>query len=115
MGTVWRPALRCDSSFKDYIESLRKVTSLDKNQIMRAMMFVAAHSEDFKFVISEYKKEGVTSLPVPSWNPWEDEHWLNQTHTKKDTGVTSKNLDNKEISIEKGEGGVIKVEVSSLL
>lgn len=112
MGTIWRPALRMDSAFKDYIDSLNEVTSLDRNQIMRAMIFVAAHSEDFKFVISEHKKDGVTELPLPSWQPWEDEYWLNQTFQKK-TDVTAQMLDTSEILIKK-EGGVTKIDLSSL-
>ncbi|MEC1716578.1 hypothetical protein [Schinkia azotoformans] len=112
MGTVWRPALRCDSAFRDYIDSLNEVTSLDRNQIMRAMMFVAAHSEDFKFVISEYKKDGVTTLPDPTWQPWEDEYWLNQIYQKK-TDVIDQTPDINVVSIKK-EGGVTKIDVSSL-
>ncbi len=113
MGTVWRPALRCDSSFKDYIDSLYKVTSLDKNQIMRMMMFVSAHSEDFKFVISEYKKDGVTSLPSPKWETWEDAYWLNQTYKSKSGDVTPKTIDIPMFTV-KGNGSGFKVDLSSL-
>lgn len=115
MGTMWRPALRCDSSYRDYIDSLYKVTALDKNQIMRLMWFVAAHSEDFKIIISEYKKAGVNQLPLAPWHSWEDVLWLKQTYKKKSDGTTQEKIDSKEVSIQKGDGGVIKIEVSSLL
>lgn len=75
-------------------------------------MFVAAHSEDFKFVISEYKNDGVTTLPSPTWQPWEDEYWLNQIYQKK-TDVIDKTPDINEVSIKK-EGGVTKIELSPL-
>ncbi|MEC1726910.1 hypothetical protein P9E34_19555 [Schinkia azotoformans] len=114
MGTIWRPTLRCDSAYRDYIEALYQVTSLDKNQIMRMMMFVSAHSEDFKFVISEYKKDGVTSLPYPEWETWEDAYWIKQTYKKISSDVTLTTIDIPMFTV-KGNGSGIKVDLSSLL
>lgn len=115
MRTVWRPALRCDSSFKNYIDSLNQVTSLDKNQIMRLMIFIAAHSGEFKQIIAEYKKADVTKMPGPEWEIWEDGYWLKQTYPSKKNDVILKSLETKEVSIKKGEDGVIKIDLRSLL
>lgn len=114
MGAAWRPAIRCDSTYRNYIDSLHASTILDKNQIMRLMMFVAAHSHEFIEILTEYKRDGVTTLPIAPWHGWEDAYWLNQTYKSKSVGVTIENLENEEVSIQKGEGGVIKVDVSSL-
>ncbi|HHY72310.1 MAG TPA: hypothetical protein GX497_03615 [Bacillus bacterium] len=113
IGTMWRPALRCDSTYKNYIDSLHENTILDKNQIMRLMMFVAAHSEDFIQIITEYKRDGVTKLPLVPWQSWEDALWLNQTYKSKQSTAINNIIENKEIAVKKIDG-VIKVEVSSL-
>lgn len=102
---MWRPAIRCDSAYRDYIDSLYEVTFLDKNQIMRLMMFVAAHSDEFKQILKEYKKSGVTTLPSPKWQSWEDGYWLNQTYKEKSSGVTPKSLDTTSIKL-KDTGGI---------
>lgn len=113
MGTVWRPALRCDSAYRDYIDSLSDMTSLDKNQIMRLMLFVASTSEEFKDIISEYKKDDVTVLPEAIWEKWEDGFWLNQTYQKK-TGVTDQTLDTEELIPIKKNTGVISFTLPPL-
>lgn len=110
MGTVWRPALRCDSVYKNYIDSIYESTSLDKNQIMRLMMFIAAHSSEFKEILFEYRKNGVTSMPAAPWHSWEDVLWLNQTYKKSRGDTTPVTLDNNRFTI-KGNGGVIKLQL----
>lgn len=114
MGTVWRPALRCDSVYRDYIDSIFESTSLDKNQIMRLMMFVAAHSSEFKGILMEYKKDGVTDIPVALWHCWEDAFWLNQTYSPKRGDTTPGSID-KTRFIVKGNGRGIKLDLRSSL
>lgn len=110
MGTMWRPALRCDSVYRDYINSLHESTSLDKNQIMRLMMFVAAHSDEFYQILKEYQRDGVTKLTVAPWRSWEDALWLNQTYQQKRGDTTPESLDTQRFTL-KGNGGVIKLQL----
>lgn len=112
---LYRPTVRYDEVFRDYVEQVNKTTILDCNQIFRLALFIAAHSDDFKQIIAEYKKEDVTGLPVPGWEVWEDGYWLNRRYKPNKVDVTSESLDTKEVVVEKGEGGVTKVVVSSLL
>lgn len=110
MGAVWRPALRCDSVYKNHIDSIYESTSLDKNQIMRLMMFIAAHSSEFKGILMDYRKNGVNMLPVAPWHSWEDALWLNQTYRKNRGDTTPVTFDNTRFTV-KGNGGVIKLQL----
>ncbi|MEC1723932.1 hypothetical protein P9E34_04120 [Schinkia azotoformans] len=102
---MYRPTVRMDDVYRDYLEKLADVTILDRNQLFRLALFIAAHSEDFKQVISEYKKEDVTRLPVPSWEVWEDGYWINQTYKSNKADVTSKSIEPERIPL-KSVGGV---------
>ncbi|WP_458414516.1 hypothetical protein ACNQFZ_06525 [Schinkia sp. CFF1] len=114
MGTIWRPTLRCDSAYRDYINSLHDSTVLDKNQIIRLMMFVAAHTNDFKVIISEYKRSDVTEIPAAPWNSWEDALWLNQSYKQKRNGVTSKSIEHERIPLKRNAGGVMSFNLPPL-
>lgn len=41
--------------YKGYVESVFKPTELDRNQIIRLALFVAAHTSEYKTYLEKYK------------------------------------------------------------
>jgi len=74
---VYRPTVRYAPVFRDYVESIFRATTLDRNQIIRAALFAAAHSEKFYSILKQYQKKDVP-LPCPSWKMTDHELWLEQ-------------------------------------
>jgi hypothetical protein len=58
--TVYRPTVRYSPVFKDYVDSVFRATTLDRNQIIRAALYTAAHSMEFQELLKQYQKK--TSL-----------------------------------------------------
>jgi hypothetical protein len=79
---VYRPTVRYPDVYKQYIEDVFKVTTLDRNQIIRLALFVAAHSPEYKTILKKYKIDDVP-LPHPDWGQAEEECWKNQNYSKK--------------------------------
>lgn len=42
---VYRPTVRYPDVYKNYIENIYKATNLDRYQIIRLALFIAAHSK----------------------------------------------------------------------
>lgn len=76
---VYRPTVRYDELFRDYVDSLFHATHLDRNQIIRGALFAAAHSKEFHLLLNSYKKRDVPIPPAP-WLLEEQSLWLNQSH-----------------------------------
>jgi len=74
---TYRPTVRYDDSFRIYVDDLFHATHLDRNQIIRAALFAAAHSREFIDLLSVYKKPN-TSLPSPEWKLRQHGYWLDQ-------------------------------------
>jgi hypothetical protein len=64
------------------VDGLFNSTYLDRNQIIRAALFAAAHSKEFRSILEKYKKSDVT-LPQVDWGLDEEECWKNQSYTPK--------------------------------
>lgn len=79
---TYRPTVRYPDLYKDYIEGVYKVTSLDRNQIIRLALFTAAHSPEFNAILQKYKLENVP-LPYPNWEMDEEGAWKEQSYIKK--------------------------------
>lgn len=71
---VYRPTVRYHSTFKTYVDDLFHATHLDRNQIIRAALFAAAHSKEFQTIIHSNKKKDVP-LPCPKWLLDQPELW----------------------------------------
>jgi hypothetical protein len=95
---LYRPTIRYSDTYKEYVDSLFQATTLDRNQIIRAALFVAAHSKDFLSLIQEHKK-GDAPTPSPTWSLSDNALWMemdpktigkrddvnvNHTRTRKD-------------------------------
>lgn len=74
---MYRPTIRCSDMYKDYINKLFYSTNLDRNQIIRAALFTAAHSELFQKLMSEHQKKDVTLPPLP-WSVENNRLWMEQ-------------------------------------
>ncbi|USL11054.1 hypothetical protein [Bacillus bombysepticus] len=79
---VYRPTVRYSDVYKDYIENVYKSTDLDRNQIFRLALFVAAHSDEFKSILQKHKIADVP-LPCPYWDRGEEDCWKEQNYIKK--------------------------------
>lgn len=88
MNLVYRPTVRYDERYREYVEELFKATNLDRNQIMRLALFLLGHSEEGKKVLSNYLKKG-SSLPSPSWSKNHTVVWLEKTIEELPEGETS--------------------------
>jgi hypothetical protein len=75
--SVYRPTVRYAPAFRDYVDSVFQATTLDRNQIIRAALFAAAHTKEFYDILIDYKKEDVP-LPCPKWRLSDHHYWLEQ-------------------------------------
>lgn len=82
---MYRPTVRYDDIFREYVDQLFKATHLDRNQILRGALFAAAHSEEFRRLLASHKKKDV-SLPLPDWEPHQDRYWMEQSPKIKEGG-----------------------------
>ncbi|MFC0561460.1 hypothetical protein [Halalkalibacter alkalisediminis] len=74
---MYRPTVRYEDVYKEYVENVFNATHLDRSQIIRAALFIAGHTEQFSRIVDPYLKRGM-SLPSPLWEEEDEELWLNQ-------------------------------------
>jgi hypothetical protein len=79
---MYRPTVRYDDVFKEYIDGLFHATHLDRNQIIRAALFAAAYSKEFQELMTEHKKKDVP-LPPPLWKSNQHRYWMERTPKKE--------------------------------
>ncbi len=61
--SVYRPTVRYAPVFRNYVDAVFHATTLDRNQIIRAALFTAAHTKEFQMLLRQYQKK--TSLSPP--------------------------------------------------
>lgn len=91
---MYRPTVRYDDKYKDYVDQVFKATSLDRNQIIRLALFAAPFSPLFQYQI---KKHMTSPLPPACWEVTDHGLWLEQTYNTIEEGKDV-NGDNQEIS-----------------
>jgi hypothetical protein len=74
---MYRPTVRYEDVYKEYVENVFNATHLDSSQIIRAALFIAGHTEQFSRIVDPYLKRGM-ALPSPLWEEEDEELWLNQ-------------------------------------
>ena len=79
---VYRPTVRYPDMYKDYIEDLFKATELDRNQLIRLALFVAAHSDQYKAILKKHQRNDIP-LPCPGWSIHEERCWKDQNYIRK--------------------------------
>ncbi|MBU8773168.1 hypothetical protein [Cytobacillus oceanisediminis] len=80
---MYRPTVRYDDIFRDYVDKLFHTCHLDRNQIIRGALFAAAHSKEFQELLKPFCKKDV-SLPFPSWQLEDGQYWMEQRPVKKE-------------------------------
>jgi hypothetical protein len=97
--TVYRPTVRYSPVFKDYVDSVFRATTLDRNQIIRAALYTAAHSMEFQELLKQYQKKDVP-LPRPKWGLSEHQFWLEQCPemVKGGEDVNANSTRNREVA-----------------
>lgn len=93
---MYRPTVRYADVFKEYVEFLYEATSLDRNQIIRAALFTAAHTNEFQQLLSHYQRRDV-SLPSPDWGLDQHSLWMEQNPVETKRKVLAKNMGTKEL------------------
>lgn len=101
---MYRPTVRYDDVFRDYVDSLFRATHLDRNQIIRGALFAAAHSEEFQKLLEPYKK-GDVPLPSPLWKVHQDGYWLEQSPQIKGEG--------KDVNVNLERTGTVKEAIGT--
>ena len=91
---MYRPTVRYADVFKEYVNALYDTTSLDRNQIIRAALFTAAHTKEFQELLSKHRRKNVP-LPSPDWNLEQHSFWLEQNpgESKKEKRVEDKRVE----------------------
>jgi hypothetical protein len=97
---MYRPTVRYDDIFREYVDTLFHATNLDRNQIIRAALFAAAHSKEFRNLLEPYKKKDVP-LPSPLWKLEQQCFWLEQRPQLK-------RLDGEINDVKIKNGGIVK-------
>jgi hypothetical protein len=72
---LYRPTVRYSDAYKGYVDDLFQSTTLDRNQIIRAALFIAGHSKEFNDLLEDYKK-GDVPTPSPTWSLSDRALWL---------------------------------------
>jgi hypothetical protein len=83
--TMYRPTVRYDDVFRDYINNLFHATHLDRNQLIRGALFAAAQSKEFQTLLKPYQKKDVP-LPSPLWKAEQHCFWMEQSPKIKGEG-----------------------------
>jgi hypothetical protein len=92
---MYRPTVRYSEIYRKYVDDVFHATNLDRNQIIRLALFVAANSPEYNAILSEYKKADV-SLPHAGWEPHQSPLWQSQEPSEIEEGGTSHVIDGRE-------------------
>ena len=82
---MYRPTVRYDEVYRKYVNQLFQATTLDRNQIMRGALFIAAHSNEFQQLLIPYLKKDVP-LPHALWSQSDHVLWLEQSPNQREEG-----------------------------
>jgi hypothetical protein len=77
MNKIYRPSVRYDARYKDFVDRIKEGTNLDGAQIIRLALFVAASNPSFVNKLKEYSDREF-KMPMPKWNRKDDNMWLLQ-------------------------------------
>lgn len=79
---MYRPTVRYNDRFKEFVDNVYEVTTLDRNQILRAALFVAAHTPAFRSLLNSHLS-GDGIIPVPNWSVNDSQLW--KCNTREET------------------------------
>jgi hypothetical protein len=75
---MYRPTVRYADCYQQYVDKMFQSTTLDRNQIIRAALFTAAHSDEFLKLMKQNQKADVP-LPSPLWDLDNTTLWREQS------------------------------------
>ncbi|TYO73063.1 hypothetical protein [Rossellomorea marisflavi] len=82
---MYRPTVRYADVYRNYVNDVFHATTLDRNQIMRLALFVAANSPEFNAILRQHGKHDVP-LPRPTWRSNHTALWMEQDPTLNTEG-----------------------------
>ncbi|MCM3663432.1 hypothetical protein M3204_03380 [Mesobacillus subterraneus] len=85
---MYIPTVRYADCYQQYVDKLFQSTHLDRNQIIRAALFTAAHSEEFLKLMRDNQIADV-SLPSPLWQLDQMELGGSRNRKQQERGRTS--------------------------
>lgn len=106
---MYRPTVRMDDCFRNWIEGVAKASGLDRNQVIRLALFSAPFSAVFVAQINSRKKTDV-NLPPPPWQretdggPWRESSW----NRKGREGDVNENINQKRKEISNESVGIVE-------
>jgi hypothetical protein len=74
---MYRPTVRYSEVYRQFVDDAFHATSLDRNQIIRLALFIAASSPDYNEILRQYQRKDVP-LPRPKWRPNQSPLWMEQ-------------------------------------
>lgn len=105
---MYRPTVRYSEVYRQFVDDVFHATSLDRNQVIRLALFIAASSPEYNAILSKYKKADVP-LPRPKWRPNQSPLWLEQDPQIKEEGEDVNAIDGGKAdtrpAIAAGRGG----------
>lgn len=93
---MYRPTVRYSDVYKEHINSLFHSTTLDRNQILRLALHVAAHSDHFNQILSRYKR-GDLPLSSPVWKLDSPGLWMDNTLEETEGGKYVNEIQQEEV------------------
>lgn len=106
---MYRPTIRYSDIFREYVDLAFHATHLDRNQIIRGALFVAAQTSEFHELLAPYKKQDV-SLPASLWERDQHDYWLEQCPRIKEGGKDVSVIDGGETRDGRNDGVIIRGE-----
>ncbi|WP_226677055.1 hypothetical protein [Rossellomorea aquimaris] len=92
---MYRPTVRYSEVYRKYVDDVFHATSLDRNQIIRLALFVAANSPEYNAILRQYQKADVL-LPRPTWRPNQLPLWMEQDPEIKEEGEDVNVIDGRK-------------------
>lgn len=75
---MYRPTVRMDESYRQFVENVFHASILDRNQIVRLALFSAPFSGLFRSKVEQNLSGGARECPGALWTPKQSELWKGQ-------------------------------------
>ncbi len=107
---MYRPTVRYDDLFKQYVNDLFHASDLDRNQIFRLALFTLPHSMEGKEELERFKNQ---PLPPSPWKQSDRGLWLrNEAETVLREGRQERDVTPRTKRKEGGTSGGIYINLS---
>ncbi|MGG0545251.1 hypothetical protein ABEY63_25595 [Priestia aryabhattai] len=100
---MYRPTVRYSEVYRQYVDELFHLTSLDRNQIIRCGLFSSVQNPIFIDIMNQYKRNDVP-LPSPLWTVHDHHVWMEQDPEIKAEGERRHDVSERKESITQPSG-----------